>query len=140
MSRCFYDDDAVCINIKSPETFGKRCIEADNLLKNEQTYCRCHIEKANPDEVLSNEICLYLFNGKCANALCLQHGKSCPRNSGEECGFFIPEHKFKKKNDHEAVKSDQTDFRFRTLCDMSIGVKNWNVKKKKKKQMLLWKK
>lgn len=109
MSLCFYSNDTVCTNKKSPETFGKRCIEADNLLKNEQTYCRHHIEEAEPDEVLSNEICLYLFDGKCANALCLQHGKSCPRNSGESCVFFIPEHKFRKKNDHETVKSDQTD-------------------------------
>ena len=106
MSLCFYSNDTVCTNKKSPETFGKRYIEADNLLKNEQTYCRHHIEEAEPDEVLSNEICLYLFYGKCANALCLQHGKSCPRNSGESCSFFMSLDTFKKQDEKETTKSD----------------------------------
>ena len=106
MSLCFYNNDAVCTNKKSPETFGKRCIEADNLLKNEQTYCRRHIEEANPDEALSNEICLYLFNGKCANGLCSAWNKSCVRNGSESCGFFMSLDTFKKHDEKETTKSD----------------------------------
>lgn len=96
MRQCFYDDDAICTNKKSPETFGKRCIEADNLLKNEQTYCRCHIDFIKPDEAMLNEICLYLFNGKCAHALCAANNKSCVQNSGESCVFFISRYMFEK--------------------------------------------
>lgn len=107
MSFCVFDDDDVCKNKNFENNYGHRCIEADNLLKNEQTICRHRILKRN--NAMSNEVCLYLFEGKCANALCLQRGKSCPRNSGEECIFFIPEHKFRKKNNHEAAKSDQPD-------------------------------
>ena len=90
MSKCFYDDDAMCTNKKSTETFGKRCIEADNLLKNEQTYCRCHIDFIKPDKNMPNEVCFYLFQGKCSKYLCKTYGESCLRNSGKECEFFIP--------------------------------------------------
>lgn len=42
MSWCVFDHDAVCTNESAPNVYGKRCIEADNLLKNEQTYCKFH--------------------------------------------------------------------------------------------------
>lgn len=106
MSMCFYEDDTICTNKKSPETFGKRCIEADNLLKTEQTYCRCHIDFIKPDETMSNEICLYLFNGICANALCAAHNKSCVRSSGESCVFFTPQDTFKKHEEKEMLQTN----------------------------------
>lgn len=40
MSFCVFDHDAVCTNESAPNVYGKRCIEADNLLKNEQTLCK----------------------------------------------------------------------------------------------------
>lgn len=106
MSWCIFDNNSVCMNNKSPELFGKRCIEADNLLKNEQTYCRYRIEKANPDEVLPNEICLYLFDGKCSHGLCSAWNKSCVRNGDESCGFFVSRDKFKKQEEQETMKPD----------------------------------
>ena len=51
------------------------------------------------DDPISNEICLYLFNGKCANELCAAYNKSCVRNSGESCGFFMSQNTFKKKEE-----------------------------------------
>ena len=41
MSLCVFDDDTVCTNENVPNVYGKRCIEADNLLKNEQTFSLC---------------------------------------------------------------------------------------------------
>ncbi len=60
-------------------------------------------------EIISNQACLYLFNGKCAHALCLSHGKSCPRNSGETCVFYIPEHKLIETKKQEAVQIDNVN-------------------------------
>lgn len=57
-------------------------------------------------EIISNRVCLYLFDGKCANALCFYNGKSCPRNSSEECVFYIPEHKFIETKKQEAAQTD----------------------------------
>ena len=106
MSFCVFDHDTVCTNESATKVYGKRCIEADNLLKNEQTYCRCHIDFIKPDETMSNEVCLYLFKGKCCNALCLNYGKSCVKNSSESCCFFIPEHIFKKQEEQGTMKPD----------------------------------
>lgn len=89
MSFCVFDHDAVCTNESAPNVYGKRCIEADNLLKNEQTLCRHHVDAVKPDETMSNEVCLYLFHGKCNKDLCKVCGRSCLRNSGEACEFFI---------------------------------------------------
>ena len=44
MSFCIFDDDTVCTNESAPNVYGKRCIEADNLLKIEQTLCKYHYE------------------------------------------------------------------------------------------------
>lgn len=44
MSLCVFDHDTVCTNESAPNVYGKRCIEADNLLKNEQTLCKYHYE------------------------------------------------------------------------------------------------
>lgn len=44
MSFCVFDNDTVCTNESAPNVYGKRCIEADNLLKNEQTLCKYHYE------------------------------------------------------------------------------------------------
>lgn len=106
MSFCIFDHDTRCANNQSPETFGKRCIEADNLLKNEQTHCRYHVDVVKPNNIASNEVCLHLFNEKCANALCAAHNKSCVRNSGESCAFFMPQDTFKKHEGQETTKSD----------------------------------
>lgn len=89
MSFCVFDHDAVCTNESAPNVYGKRCIEADNLLKNEQTLCRHHVDAIKPDKTMSNEVCLYLFHGKCNKDLCKVCGRSCLRNSGEACEFFI---------------------------------------------------
>lgn len=118
MSWCVFDHDAVCTNESAPNVYGKRCIEADNLLKNEQTLCKHHYEgqalfnskkSDTVDETISNLACLYLFEGTCANALCLQHGKSCPRNSGESCVFFIPEHKFIETKKQDTAQTDNVN-------------------------------
>ena len=89
MSFCVFDHDAVCTNKSAPNVYGKRCIEADNLLKNEQTLCRHRVDAIKSDETMSNEVCLYLFHGKCNKDLCKVCGRSCLRNSGEACEFFI---------------------------------------------------
>lgn len=47
MNFCIFDDDAVCRNDIFENNYGHRCIEADNLLKNEQTMCRYRILKRN---------------------------------------------------------------------------------------------
>ena len=109
MGFCVFDDDTMCTNNKSPETFGKRCIEADNLLLNEQTFCRFHVDVNKLDDPMSNEICLYLFDGKCANTLCSTWSKSCVRNSGELCIFFIPEHKFIETKKQETAQTDNVN-------------------------------
>jgi len=44
MSLCVFDHDTVCTNESAPNVYGKRCIEADNLLKTEQTLCKYHYE------------------------------------------------------------------------------------------------
>lgn len=44
MSFCVFDHDTVCTNESAPNVYGKRCIEADNLLKTEQTLCKHHYE------------------------------------------------------------------------------------------------
>ena len=89
MSFCVFDHDAVCANESAPNVYGKRCIEADNLLKNEQTLCKHRVDAVKPDETMSNEVCLYSFRGKCNKYLCKTYGRSCPRNSCEACEFFI---------------------------------------------------
>lgn len=45
MSLCIFDHDGGCANMNVGELFGKRCIEADNLLKNEQTLCKHHYDR-----------------------------------------------------------------------------------------------
>jgi len=118
VSLCVFDHDTVCTNESAPNVYGKRCIEADNLLKTEQTLCKHHYEgqalfnskKSDAvDEAISNQVCLYLFDGKCANALCLSRGKSCPRNSSEECVFYIPEHKFIETKKQETAQTDNVN-------------------------------
>ena len=89
MNWCVFDHDAICTNESAPNVYGKRCIEADNLLKNEQTLCRHRVDAIKSDETMSNEVCLYLFHGKCNKDLCKVCGRSCLRNSGEACEFFI---------------------------------------------------
>ena len=106
MSWCIFDNNSVCMNNKSPETFNKRCIEADNLLLNEQTFCRFHADVNKLDDPMTNDICLYLFNWKCANKLCSAWDKSCVRNGGESCVFFMSQDTFKKQNEKETTKSD----------------------------------
>lgn len=104
MNWCVFDDDTVCKNKNFENNYGHRCIEADNLLKNEQTLCKYRILKTN--NAISNKVCLYLFNGKCANALCSAWNKSCVQNSSESCCFFISQDKFKKQNEKETTESD----------------------------------
>lgn len=104
MSFCVCCDDTVCKNKNFENNYGHRCIEADNLLKNEQTLCRHRILKRNSSTL--NEICLYLFNEKCANALCAAYNKSCVRNSGESCVFFMSQDTFKKQNEKETTQQD----------------------------------
>lgn len=98
MSWCVCDDDTVCKNKNFENNYGHRCIEADNLLNSEQTLCKYRIVKPN-NNVMSNEVCLYLFDGKCAHGLCAAHNKSCVRNSGEACGFFMSKDTFKKQEE-----------------------------------------
>ena len=107
MSFCVFDDDDVCKNKNFENNYGHRCIEADNLLKNEQTMCRHRILKCN--NAMSNEVCLYLFKGKCCNALCLNYGKSCVKNSGESCAFFMSLDTFKKQNEKETTQPDNVN-------------------------------
>ncbi len=45
MGFCVFDDDTVCRNKNFENNYGHRCIEADNLLKNEQTLCMYHDER-----------------------------------------------------------------------------------------------
>lgn len=107
MNICAFNDDTVCRNKNFENNYGHKCIEADNLLNNEQTLCRYRILKHN--NTISNEVCLYLFNKKCAHALCAAHNKSCVRNSGETCNFFIPEHKFIETKKQEAAQPDNVN-------------------------------
>lgn len=58
------------------------------------------------DDPISNEICLYLFNGKCAHELCAANNQSCVRYSGESCCFFMSWDTFKKQDKKETNKSD----------------------------------
>lgn len=128
MNRCIYLDYMTCKNIKNLASFGSTCIEADNVLKNEPTLCEYRREgralfnskkSDTVDGVMSNENCLYLFNGKCAHELCAAHNKSCVRNSGESCDFFMPQDTFKK---HEEQEMPQTNCSYaeveneRTIC------------------------
>lgn len=39
MGICVFNNDSFCSNENVPVLYGKRCIEADNLVKNEQTRC-----------------------------------------------------------------------------------------------------
>lgn len=55
MTWCIFDNNSVCMNNKSPETFNKRCIEANNLLSNEQTICRFHVDVNKLYDPMSNE-------------------------------------------------------------------------------------
>lgn len=105
MSFCIFDHDGVCMNENAQRLYGTRCLEADNLLNDEQTLCKYHYEGQELYTV-SNMVCLYLFKGKCSNALCLNYGKSCVKNSGESCGFFVPQDTFKKRDEKETTKSD----------------------------------
>lgn len=107
MNQCVFDHDGGCANMNVGELFGKRCIEADNLLKNEQTLCRYHVAKSN--SAMSNEVCLYLFNGKCVHELCAAHNKSCVRNSGESCDFFMSRDTFKAEDEPKSTQLDQND-------------------------------
>ena len=109
MSLCIFDNNSVCMNNKSPETFNKRCIEANNLLLNEQIICRFHINVNKLYDPMSNDTCLYLYNGKCVNDLCDAHNKSCLRNNGKECGFFVPAYEFKKPEEQETMKTDNVN-------------------------------
>ena len=102
MSFCIFDYDTICINENASEVYRKRCIEADNLLKNKQTHCKFHDDGSRK----TNAVCLYLFDKKCAHALCAAHNKSCVRNSGESCGFFMSRDTFKKQYEKETTKSD----------------------------------
>ena len=105
MSQCVFDDDKVCKNKNFENNYEHRCIEADNLLKNEQTLCRYRIVK--PKNAMSNnKVCLYLFNEKCARGLCSAWNKSCVQNSGESCAFYIPEHKFIEMKKQEVAQTD----------------------------------
>lgn len=45
MSLCVFDHDGGCANTNVGELFGKRCIEADNVLKTEQTLCKYHCNR-----------------------------------------------------------------------------------------------
>lgn len=47
MNFCVFDVDEVCRNKNFENNYEHRCIEADNLLKNEQTLCRYRIVKPN---------------------------------------------------------------------------------------------
>ena len=109
MNSCIFDNNSVCMNNKSLELFGKRYIEANNLLLNEQTFCRFHVDVNKLDDPMSNDPCLYLYNGKCANDFCIAHNRSCIRNSGEWCGSFIPGYEFKKYEEQETMKPDNVN-------------------------------
>ena len=61
------------------------------------------------NETISNDACLYLFNGKCAHGLCRFHGKSCGRNRDEACACFTSVFTFKVKDEPKMAKPDQTD-------------------------------
>ena len=61
------------------------------------------------NKTISNDICLYLCNGKCVHELSRFRGKSCGRNSGKECGCFTSFLTFKAENESKATKPDQTD-------------------------------
>lgn len=45
MSLCVFDNDDICMNKNAPRLYGTRCIEADNLLNDEQTLCAYHDER-----------------------------------------------------------------------------------------------
>ena len=61
------------------------------------------------NDPISNEICLYLFNGKCAHEVCAAHNQSCVRYSGESCCFFMSRDTFKKQDKKETTKSDNVN-------------------------------
>ena len=58
------------------------------------------------DDPISNEICLHLINGKCANEACAANNQSCVRYSGQSCCFFMSWDTIKKQNKKEMNKSD----------------------------------
>ena len=106
MNWCIFDNNSVCMNNKSPELFGKRCIEANNLLLSEQTFCRFHVDVNKLDDQTLNDICLYLYDGKCAHDLCKACGESCLRNSGELCSFFMSRDTFKNQKEKEMPQTN----------------------------------
>ena len=57
------------------------------------------------DDPISNEICLYLFDGKCAHELCAANNQSCVRYSGQSCCFFMSWDTFKKQEKQETPKT-----------------------------------
>lgn len=61
------------------------------------------------NEAISNDVCLYLFDGKCAHKLCRFNGARCVENSGVSCAFFESLLAFKAKNELKATQPDQTN-------------------------------
>ena len=42
MSICVFDDDTVCRNENFENNYGHRCVEANNITRNERVYCTYH--------------------------------------------------------------------------------------------------
>lgn len=61
------------------------------------------------NEAISNDVCLYLCNGKCVYELCRFYGKSCERNSGKECACFTSFLMSKTKNEPKSTQPNQAD-------------------------------
>ena len=53
MNFCVFDVDEVCRNKNFENNYEHRCIEADNLLKNEQTLCRYRIVKKQDEKEIT---------------------------------------------------------------------------------------
>ena len=61
------------------------------------------------NETISNDICLYLLDGRCTNESCIYNGRHCVDNSSMRCVFFKSWLAFKAENEPKVTKPDQTN-------------------------------
>lgn len=106
MSCCIYDDGGICTCKNMMEVYGQSCIEKNNPIDLKQIHCKYHVDEV-PSAVnkLWNASCLYRYQGKCANDMCIHCGKECATYNTKTCSCFIPADIFKKQEKQETPKT-----------------------------------
>ena len=130
MSLCVFDHDGSCANMNVGELFGKRCIEADNLLKNEQTLCRYHV-------VNSNNAMSKCKNKKQDNEKCIQCDESplrrCyePEIEGKLDAVMHPSHYTQGGIECiKAIEASMTPEEFQGYCKGNVIKYCWRFREK----------